>query len=613
MVVFSSPILSPPTNEDIRSRSLYPDCYLPSDLTPTQGIKFLEDCDSLNRFTVPVTNRVYALGVHPKVCCPNYVSEPEYAIVFPDDPCHPDYLDTYGYDECHASKDELEDDPGANGGDVDTMNDDICREDSSSCVSIDQCLDYLHDPRAPENQTQAVCGFDQEAKLLKICCPKSFLKKTEGYSPQKPRFPKNGKARKVSDKTKMCGTWAKNNACKLDRHFYSEMPYMVRSQDMFDFMTKACLETCGWAPGGCYDEHPRCQEWAKNGYCSQLGVFMAHTCRESCGVCGFLSSTNEEEQKSDGVSYTDYTRSDFDCGRFKLLKDLNQQDDNSVDTKTSGSNLCGSTRINDRWVLSAAHCFEKFEPNPDEHRTMTVRENTASPETVEVKRVYTYPHRENLYDDIAVVELGRRIHENYELYGDSPVCLPQPGDNFFGKIAKVTGFGFTENRTSGDLLETNVTVITKDECVSQYKYNISIKDEGSQAGIQEKLCNENGIPDGLNDRFICSKGIFGGDRLNAIGETVISGSCPGDSGGPLTVPDENGRSTLVGVVSGGIGCGDGFPSWYTRVSFYKDWISCIIEKSLQFDNNQKKVEDVCSRKTFRRSINDKDRIVGKCK
>ena len=74
---------------------------------------------------------------------------------------------------------------------------------------------------------------------------------------------------------------------------------------------------------------------------------------------------------------------------------------------------------------------------------------------------------------------------------------------------------------------------------------------------------------------------------------------------------KDGRSTLIGIVSGGIGCGDGFPSWYTKVSFYKDWISCIIEKSLEFDYNQKKVENECNKIAFKRSIHEEDRIYTK--
>ena len=46
---------------------------------------------------------------------------------------------------------------------------------------------------------------------------------------------------------------------------------------------------------------------------------------------------------------------------------------------------------------------------------------------------------------------------------------------------------------------------------------------------------------------------------------VFSGPCAGDDGGPLTV-EEGGVRNLIGVVSGGIGCGSGVPSWYTKVS-----------------------------------------------
>ena len=51
--------------------------------------------------------------------------------------------------------------------------------------------------------------------------------------------------------------------------------------------------------------------------------------------------------------------------------------------------------------------------------------------------------------------------------------------------------------------------------------------------------------------------------------------------------------TLIGVVSGGIGCGDGVPGWYTKISFHMDWIRCIVDKSVQFNNNQKEVLEAC--------------------
>ena len=131
------------------------------------------------------------------------------------------------------------------------MSDEICSEEAS-CESIDNCLDHLDDPDAPEKQIDTVCGFDEEKSLLKICCPKSKIKEPEENPTQPPRFPQRGKPRPVSDKTSMCRTWAKNGACRLDKHFsYGVQPFeKVSSKDMFDFMTKACLKSCERAPNG---------------------------------------------------------------------------------------------------------------------------------------------------------------------------------------------------------------------------------------------------------------------------------------------------------------------------------------------------------------------------
>ena len=63
----------------------------------------------------------------------------------------------------------------------------------------------------------------------------------------------------------------------------------------------------------------------------------------------------------------------------------------------------------------------------------------------------------------------------------------------------------------------------------------------------------------------------------------------------MMTDDENNenRSTLIGIVSGGIGCGQGIPAWYTKVSFHSDWIRCIIYQSALNDNNQKTVVEAC--------------------
>ena len=78
-------------------------------------------------------------------------------------------------------------------------------------------------------------------------------------------------------------------------------------------------------------------------------------------------------------------------------------------------------------------------------------------------------------------------------------------------------------------------------------------------------------------------------------EGIFSGPCKGDCGGPMQTEDSNNenRTTLIGIVSGGIGCGLGIPAWYTKVSFHSSWIRCIVDKSVQFNNNQNKVLEAC--------------------
>ena len=108
---------------------------------------------------------------------------------------------------------------------------------------------------------------------------------------------------------------------------------------------------------GCVDEHPRCPEWARNGLCNQNSFFMAHTCRESCGVCGFLSPFNKEDQVVSGDSYSDFNKDNFKCGEYKLLCEINNEDcegkryhrrERESEPKVERY-YCGSTVIADRF------------------------------------------------------------------------------------------------------------------------------------------------------------------------------------------------------------------------------------------------------------------------
>ena len=186
-------------------------------------------------------------------------------------------------------------------------------------------------------------------------------------------------------------------------------------------------------------------------------------------------------------------------------------------------------------------------------------------------------------------------------YQDSPICLDQSPKQAVhsGAFSTIEGYGKTEKGTRGQLLKTNVNVISDEECKEMLAYNItkkvSIRAKGTEA-----------LPYGLDGLF-CTQGYQEG--------RFFSGSCKGDSGGPLYTEeiDPEKKKTLIGIVSGGIGCGKGVPGWYTKVSSHANWFRCIIDKALQFNNNQELVEKAC-RKFARKEpecIDPKELIFGK--
>merc|ERR1719500_6213 len=85
--------------------------------------------------------------------------------------------------------------------------------------------------------------------------------------------------------------------------------------------------------------------------------------------------------------------------------------------------------------------------------------------------------------------------------------------------------------------------------------------------------------------MLCTQGI-------QTKEGIFSGACGGDSGGPLKIRDNEDRETLIGILCDGSGCGKGIPDMFTKVSFYGNWIRCIMEQSLRW-NDQRRVEEAC--------------------
>ncbi|WP_210499155.1 S1 family peptidase [Vibrio crassostreae] len=212
-------------------------------------------------------------------------------------------------------------------------------------------------------------------------------------------------------------------------------------------------------------------------------------------------------------------------------------------------NFCGGSIINDKYILTAAHCLqdEIFSGGwTTDHLHVLVKNPTTndvySDEFKKAKGFINHPDydADNLWiNDIAVIELDYIITDNVE-----SVALPQDfGDYSDYDRYYAFGLGLTSS-------------------------NPEIKPNSLQTGEFEPV-----------DDTECSGMILGfnsDESMCAIGNSYGNGAatCDGDSGGPLTYLDNYGRYHQIGVTSYGAEICEDFslPSVFAEVVHYAPWI-----------------------------------------
>ncbi len=210
----------------------------------------------------------------------------------------------------------------------------------------------------------------------------------------------------------------------------------------------------------------------------------------------------------------------------------------AVPLPDGSAELCGGSLIQDRWVLTAAHCFPSKKPAaPRMKAGVTDREAGPWIETgkVFVHEGYDDKTQEN---DIALIKLNGGV-------AGEIIPLAQGGEELQPcQKLEVTGWGRTaELGVAATILQKGeVPLVDNATCNAKDAYNGAIKPGMMCAGYR----------DGGVD------------------------SCQGDSGGPLVLRGRDGP-VLVGVVSWGEGCARKLRyGVYTRVAAYSGWIADTI-------------------------------------
>ncbi|XP_017785213.1 PREDICTED: serine protease 53-like [Nicrophorus vespilloides] len=204
--------------------------------------------------------------------------------------------------------------------------------------------------------------------------------------------------------------------------------------------------------------------------------------------------------------------------------------------------LCGGSLISPSYVLTAAHCVNRTNSVTVflGYHSLFVQDDRHQVHTSNIIIIHEGFNYNTCENDIALVRLSQEIR--YTNYVDA-IQLPKFSEMEYsldGKTGFMLGFGKTSDDTQDEVSEVLMAVesqvLSNRQCKVEYRLHSDIR--------KTQIC-----------------------LLGNKGKKLLGG-CDNDSGGPLIVDNK-----LVGIFSFTTKrCEMGFPSVFTRVGHYLNWI-----------------------------------------
>lgn len=313
-------------------------------------------------------------------------------------------------------------------------------------------------------------------------------------------------------------------------------------------------------------------------------------------VCCFVPDNAEPIGILPTPSKTSCGKKGYDAGRSGSADMAEWPWHAAILEKPQDLYVCGSTLLDESWILTAAHCVDDYLPFVNSiEDILKVRlgeydvSTTAEPlrhEEFNISNIVIHPGFNNstLVHDIALLKLERPAKRKQNI---DVVCMPKPGD-----------FEHHE-KSKGGSSSTTTTTTTRSPSRGGDDHHHHHDDDHqcfvtgwgrrSETSEHSLVLKEINVP--LWDHLSCNNALQAqfGPAYHLPDTAVCAGAegrdaCDGDGGGPL-VCEKNGSWYQVGIVSFGIGCGrKNVPGVYTRVSAYEDWIEKTILKDKESDS-----------------------------